>query len=319
MAKQSGSTFVIYAALAANVGIAIIKFGAGLITGSSAMLSEAVHSTVDSGDQGLLLYGIHLAKKPADEVHPFGRGQELYFWSFVVSMLIFGVGACASTWEGIQEIMRPEGTKDLWINYGVLFVSACFEGTSWYFATKEFGRRKRRDMSWLDAARRSKDPTILTPVFEDSAALLGLGIAFVGITLDYFLGLPIMEGIASILIGVLLGFTAWFLARESRSLLVGESVERELRDDIARRVRSDPRVVGLRRVLTMHLGPESVLLALTLDLRDTLSGSEAEQTTRELADMIRRAHPRMRHVFFEAQEREDTPAAPVLAPSHWPP
>jgi cation diffusion facilitator family transporter len=302
MAEEGNSKLAVYAALAGNIAVAATKFGAAVLSGSSAMWSEAVHSTVDSGDQVLLLYGMKKARRPADEDHPFGYGLDMYFWTFVVAMLIFGVGACVSAWEGINKVLHPVPAESIWISFGVLGLAFIFEGISLIFGAREFRKQVRPGSSWLDAARATKSPSVMTAVFEDGAALIGVMIAAVGLGLDHFLDLPVMEGVASLLIALVLALTALFLARESRSLLLGESVAPEVRADIARLVEADERVVRVNRVLTMHFGPDQVLVGLSLDFDDHLSGEAIEAGTRDIADGIRRAHEEVRSVLFEAGE-----------------
>ncbi|MXP65170.1 cation transporter [Roseomonas sp. M0104] len=303
MPKEGSAKLAVYAALAGNVAVAVTKFGAAVLSGSSAMLSEAIHSTVDSGNQALMLLGMHKAARPADELHPFGHGQEVYFWSFIVAMLIFGIGACVSVWEGVEQVLHPVPAQNVWISYGVLALAFVFEGTSLYFGAREFRRQTRPRGRWLRAARRTKDPIAMTAVFEDSAAVAGVVIAALGVMLDHLFGWPVMEGVASLLIGLLLGVTALFLARESRSLLLGESVAPEVRQDIARLVRADSRVVRLDRILTLHLGPAYVLVALTLDFHDRLGDEAVEAGTREIARRIRAAHEEVGTVLFEPRDK----------------
>ncbi len=239
MAKKANSRLAVIAALLGNIAVAVCKFGAAFLSGSSAMWSEAVHSAVDSTDQALMLHGLKRAQRPADELHPFGHGLEVYFWSFVVAMMIFAVGACVSGWEGIRKVLSPEPAKDVWISYGVLAAATVFETASLFIGFREFRKQQRSGASWLATARTTKDPSILTTVFEDSAALLGILIAALALTFDHFLEWPVMEGVASLLIAALLAATSLFLARESRSLLLGESVGPRTREQIAALVRSD--------------------------------------------------------------------------------
>ena len=218
-----GSKKVIYAALAGNTLISITKFVASFITGSSAMLSEGIHSLVDTGNQGLLLYGMKKASKPADDKHPFGYGAELYFWSFVVALMIFAVGA------GLVRSMRessrcwtPHPTGNPTINFIVLGLAFCFEGWAWWVALGEF-RRTKGQMGWVEAVSSSKDPTVFTVLFEDTAAMMGLIVAAVGIAISHFLHLPWVDGAASIVIGLILACTALLLAIETKGLLIGEA------------------------------------------------------------------------------------------------
>ena len=213
-----GSKTVIYAALAGNLAIAACKFGAAWYTGSSAMLSEAVHSVVDTGNQGLLLLGMRQAARPADPDHPFGYGLRLYFWTFIVAILIFGLGAGVAVLEGISKIRNPQPMEHAGINYAILGVSMVLEGITWTVALREF-RRSLHGRGWLEAIRTSKDPTVFTVLFEDTAALVGLSIALAGIGLGQVLDLPMLDGVASIAIGLLLALTAGILARASQGLL----------------------------------------------------------------------------------------------------
>jgi len=302
MASHESRT-VIYAALAGNLLISAAKFGAAWFTGSSAMLSEAIHSAVDTGNQGLLLHGMRQAAEPANEDHPFGHGLRLYFWTFIVAILIFGLGAGVAMLEGIEKILHPHRLENPGVAYAVLGVSILFEGFSWLVALRAFdaGRGRRR---WLDAIRSSKDPTVFTVLFEDTAALLGLVIAAAGIFAGQFFDLPIMDGIASVIIGLLLAMTAGFLAYESQSLLTGEGVHPEVRASIRLLVKAEPGVIRLNELLTMHFGPRDVLLAMSLDFEDAQLASSVESTVSRLEQRIKSAHPEVTRVFIEAQSFE---------------
>ncbi len=302
MASHSSKT-VIYAALAGNLLIAVSKFAAAWFTGSSAMLSEAIHSLVDTGNQGLLLHGMRQAAKPASPEHPFGHGLQLYFWTFVVAILIFGLGAGVAVVEGIDKIITPHRLENPLINYAVLALSVVFEGVTWIVALRAFnaGKGRRR---WLDAIRSSKDPTVFTVLFEDTAALLGLLIAAAGIALGQIYDLPVMDGVASVVIGLLLAVTAALLAYEAQSLLTGEGVQPEVRADLRRLAESEPGVVRLNELLTMHFGPRDVLVALSLDFEDTQLASSVEMTVSRLERRIKAAHPEVTRVFIEAQSFE---------------
>jgi len=297
-----GSKKVIYAALAGNSLIAVTKFGAATYTGSSAMLSEAIHSLVDSGNQVLLLYGLKRSAKPADDNHPFGYGMELYFWTFVVAIMIFGVGAGVSIYEGIDKIRHPHPVENVHITYLVLGAAMVFEAFAWYVAFKEF-KRSKGDAGWLEAVRRSKDPSVFTVLFEDTAAMLGLLVAFVGIGLGEWLGLPVLDGVASVLIGVILAVTAAILAYECKGLLVGEAVKPEVRNSIQRMAKDQKGVLTVNELLTMHLGPKDVLLNISLDMADELSSSDVEAAVSELEQRVKEAHPEIKRVFVEIQER----------------
>src|SRR5215210_2440015 len=227
MAHPTSKT-VIYAALAGNLAISVIKFIAAFISGSSAMLSEGVHSLVDTGNQGLLLYGLKQSKRKPTPSHPFGYGLRLYFWTFVVAIMIFGVGAGVSIYEGINKIIDPHPIENAGVNYIIIALALLFEGYVWLVALKAFSKVKG-DMGWIKAVRYSKDPTLFTVLFEDTAALLGLIVALIGIGLSQVLNLPVLDGVASVVIGLLLAVTASFLAFESQSLLTGEGASPEVR------------------------------------------------------------------------------------------
>jgi cation diffusion facilitator family transporter len=291
---------VIYAALAGNMLIAISKYGAAGFTGSSAMLSEAIHSTVDTGNQVLLLYGLKRAARPADAEHPFGHSLQLYFWVFVVAVLIFGVGAGLSLLHGIEKVRAPHPVENAYVSYIVLGLALVFEGVVWVIAFREF-RRTQGQRGWLSAIRRSKDPVVFTVLLEDTAAMSGLLVALAGIALSQVFDLPILDGIASIIIGLILAGTAAFLANEAKSLLTGEAVDPEVRDDIREIAASVSAVAGINEVLTMHFGPRDVLVALSLDFSDHISSIDVEEATSAIERRIRAAHPQVSRVFVEAQ------------------
>jgi len=300
VAEHSGSLRVIVAAIAGNVAIAASKFAAATVTGSTAMLSEAIHSTVDTGNELLLLLGLRQARKPADAEHPFGYGLQLYFWVFVVAVSIFGLGAVVAVIEGIDKIRDPEPGAHVIVNYVVLGVSLVFEAGSWLVAYREFGGQ-RGSQSLLRAVRRSKDPTVFAVLFEDSAALLGLVLALIGVSLADVLDNPVFDGAASLGIGVVLAGTAAFLAYESQSLLTGEAVHPETRAEIERIAAGAPGVVGTHQVLTMHFGPEDVLAALSLDFDDAISAADIEAAVAEIEREIKTRFPEVKRVFVEAK------------------
>ncbi len=300
---RSSSRLVIYAALGGNLLVAATKFVAAAATGSAAMLSEAIHSLVDSGNQLLLLHGMRRAARPADAGHPFGHGLQLYFWTFVVAVLIFGLGAGVSIVEGIDRIRTPHRVERVWVVYLVLGLSLLFEGTVWLVALAEFRHGKGRQ-GWLAAIRSSKDPTVFTVLFEDSAAVLGLLVALLGVGLGQWLDLPVLDGVASLLIGAILTFTAGFLAFECQSLLTGEGASPELQAGIRRIATDEPAVQRVNEVLTMHFGPREVLVALSLDFDDRRSAGEVEAAVSRIERRIRAAHPEVGRVFVEARDRE---------------
>lgn len=291
---------VIYAALAGNTAIALTKFAAAAFTGSAAMLSEAIHSVVDTGNQVLLLIGLRRAAKPADARHPFGYGLQLYFYTFVVAVMIFGVGAIVSLLHGWEKIRHPAPVEHAWVNYIVLGLGILFEGSVWVVALRAFDR-ERAGRPWLQAFTSSKDPTVFTVLFEDTAALSGLVVAFLGVLLSQLLDAPVVDGIASVLIGLILAGTAYFLAHESQSLLTGEAASHEVRVGINRIARAEPGVVGLNQARTMHFGPNEVFVALSLDFEDTLPAGEVERIVTRLERKLRDAYPEIGQVFIEAQ------------------
>ena len=299
MAAHTSRT-VIYAALAGNAAIALTKFAAAGFTGSSAMLSEAIHSVVDTGNQLLLLFGLRRAAKPADARHPFGYGLQLYFYTFVVAVLIFGVGAVASIWHGVEKILHPEPVAHAWLNYIVLGLGVVFEGGVWVVALRAFNA-ERAGRSWITAIRSSKDPTVFTVLFEDTAALAGLAVALMGVFLSETFHAPVIDGYASVLIGCILAATAFFLAFESQSLLTGEAASYDTRRGINRIARAEPGVVGLNQARTMHFGPNEVLVVLSLDFEDTVPAGEVERIVTRIEQKIKAAHPDVKQVFIEAQ------------------
>jgi cation diffusion facilitator family transporter len=301
-----GSKLVIYAALAGNGLIALSKFGAAWLTGSSAMVSEAIHSLVDTGNQVLLLHGIRQAAKPATPEHPFGFGLRLYFWTFVVAILIFGMGAGVAVVEGISKLRHPHPIVSPWVNYLVLGISLIFEAVIWFVAFRSF-RAEKGERSWMAAIRSSKDPTVFTVLFEDSAAMAGLIIAAGGLAIGQWLDLPEMDGIASILIGLVLAMTGGFLAYESHSLMAGEGMRPEVRASIRSLAEAEPGVAGVGEILTMHFGPQDALVALSLDFEDAQRASEVEETVSRLEQRIRSTHPDASHVFIKAQNAKPMP------------
>ncbi len=288
--------------MAGNGLIAVTKIIATVVTGSSAMLSEAVHSIVDTGNQALLLWGIKRSSKPADERHPFGYGMELYFWTFVVAILIFAIGAGVSLYEGFSKINNPQQVKYIYINYIVLGFAVIFEGGAWIVAFREFRKRKGK-LGYLKAMQVSKDPTVFTVLFEDSAAMLGLFAAFIGLLLTQWLGNPVYDALASIVIGLILSFTAMLLAYESKGLLIGEAASREVVSSISDIVKGKSEILSINEILTMHMGPEDVLLNISLDFHDNISSGEVEKTITQLEIQIKQKHPEIARIFIEAQNR----------------
>ena len=296
----SGSRRVILAALAGNALIAVTKFTAAGLTGSSAMLSEGIHSLVDTGNQILLLYGLRRAARPPDRRFPFGHGKEVYFWSFVVAILIFAVGAGISIYEGISHLLHPEPLRNAMVNYVVLGLALVFEGGAWYFAFREFNRA-RGGWGYLEAVQRGKDPTLFVVLFEDSAAMAGLLVALTGVLLADLTGLMMFDGIASVVIGLILGATAVWLARETKGLLIGEAANQRVVDGIRRLLDDSEAVVHVNEVLTMHMGPEFVLLNVSAAFRPESSAGELEAAVAALDARIKAAFPEVKRIFVEAE------------------
>jgi cation diffusion facilitator family transporter len=290
----------IYGAMAANLVIAATKFVAAGLTGSSAMISEGIHSVVDTGNQLLLLLGIRRSRKPPDKDHPFGHGMELYFWSLVVAMLLFGVGGGMSVYEGVSHLLHPHPLEDATWSYASLAIAFIFEGISWFLAMRQLRPLIRQRGLWK-ALRTSKDPSILILFFEDSVALVGLVIAFLGVFLGHLWNSPAADGIASILIGLLLAAVASLLVHESRGLLLGESADPEVLADIRAVVDADPAVEKAGYPLTMHLAPEEVLLNLEIDFHPGLPPGRITESIIRLEQEIRRRHPEVRRIFIEAR------------------
>jgi cation diffusion facilitator family transporter len=297
----TGSKKVIYAALIGNALISVTKFAAAFFTGSSAMLSEGIHSLVDTGNQILLLHGLKRSVLPADKDFPFGHGKEIYFWSFIVAILIFALGGGISIYEGIQHLIHPEPIKSPLINYIVLALAMLFEGVAWFMAFQEFKRVKGK-WGYLEAVQRSKDPSIFVVLFEDSAAMLGLLVAFVGIALSQYTGILYFDGAASVIIGCILLSTATWLAYETKGLLIGERANLFVINDIKIILANNSNVEHANEVLTMHMGPDYVLVNLSLDFKDSLTIDELENTIAALDREIKNQHPSVKRIFIEAEK-----------------
>ena len=301
---------VLYGALLANLVIAIAKFVAAAISGSSSMLTEGVHSLVDSGNQVLLLYGQSRAKRQPDAFHPFGYGRELYFWAFVVAILIFAVGAGVSVYEGWSHILRPEPLRDPTINYVVLAVAFLLEGTSWSVAVRAFNS-SRGDLNWWQAVKRSKDPAGFIVLFEDSAALLGLLIAAIGVWASHWTGDARIDGAASIAIGGVLAAVAILLAREAKGLLIGESADPEIVAAIWRLLDRRPEITAVNHVRTIHTSPEAVFVAISADFDDDLSMGRAETLIEEMEAALKAAEPRISSIYIRPEKRGDAVVYPA--------
>ena len=296
VADHTSKTAII-AALIGNFLIAVTKGIAAALSGSSAMLSEAVHSFVDTGNEVLLLYGLKRAAKPPDKVHPYGYGRELYFWSFVVALLIFAVGAGVSAYEGFVHIRHPEPITDVWINFVVLGLAAIFEGVSWWFGWKAFSRVRRSRPIW-DAFVASKDPTTFMVLFEDSAALLGIAIAAVATFFSWKLKLPWIDGAGSILIGLVLAIVAVLLARESKELLIGERASPELSAAVRETASEDPCVRQVVDITTSQMGPDQVIATISVEIDEDLRVPEVEQLIARIEGAIRSRYPQLFRIFI---------------------
>lgn len=300
---SDSNKIVVYAALLGNLAIALVKFIAAYITNSSAMLSEAVHSVVDTLNEILLLYGLKKSQQPANYQHPFGYGRELYFWAFIVALLVFALGAMVSIYQGIQHIRHPEVIESPLVNYVVLGFAMLCEGTSWFIALKSFKKMKGK-MGYFESFRRSKDPTTFTVLFEDSAALIGLIIAFVGIFCAQQFDLPILDGIASILIGVVLSISALLLARETKGLLMGETADPKLRHNVLEVAQEDPAVYSANGVLTEQMGAHQVIASLSLEFKDGLTSDEIEACVNRIEVKIKSIHPEIVALFVKPQTQQ---------------
>ncbi|MEZ5814132.1 MAG: cation diffusion facilitator family transporter [Alphaproteobacteria bacterium] len=296
----AGSKKVILAALVGNTLIAITKFVAASITGSSAMFSEGIHSLVDTGNQGLLLYGLKAAKKPADKRFPFGHGKEIYFWSFVVAILIFAVGAGISIYEGVHHILHPAEITNPLINYVVLGLAIIFEGGALCIALKEFNK-SRGKLGYLKAVQRGKDPTLFVVLFEDSAAMLGLIVALIGVTLTQVTGQLVWDGAASVVIGIILGATAFWLAVETKGLLIGEGADAETVQNLEKLANAHNDIEKVNEILTLHMGPEFILANISLEFKDGLETGRIEKIIHALDKAIKAEHPYIKRIFIETE------------------
>ncbi|WP_245273635.1 cation diffusion facilitator family transporter [Mesorhizobium sp. WSM3224] len=290
----------IYAALVGNLLIAISKFIAAAFTNSSAMTSEGVHSLIDTSNEVLLLHGLNRSSKPPDDSHPLGHGRELYFWSFVVALLVFALGAGVSFYEGVIHIRAPVSIENAGVNFVILALSAVFEGYSWQIAFKHF-RSFKGEGNFLEAIRRSKDPTVFTVLLEDSAALTGIGIAFVSIVLAQYFDMPSLDGVGSICIGVLLAVTAGFLARECKGLLIGERAAPAIEAAILAMAREDPAIQRANGVITVHLAPDQVVAALSAQFHDEANADDIEECVERLETRLAAERQEVTTLFVKPQ------------------
>lgn len=294
----TSSSKVIFAALVGNGLIAATKVVAAVMTGSSAMLAEAIHSGADTGNTLLLLYGLRRAKIPADNDFPFGHGKEIYFWSFVVALLLFAGGAGLSIFQGIDHLLSPAPVAHSYVNYAVIGLAMIFEGASWYVALREFTKSKG-EWNYIEAVHRGKDPSIFIVLLEDSAAIIGLVVALMGILLSHLTGSPSYDAAAAIVIGLILAGTAMVLASETKSLLIGESANKEVVQGIRDISYACKEIKHVNEVLTMHMGPDFVLVNISVDFVDPILASEIEFTVSGLDRAIKRAYPQVQRIFVE--------------------
>jgi cation diffusion facilitator family transporter len=307
------SKSVVYAAAAGNLMVALVKFIAAWWTGSSAMLSEAIHSVVDTGNQGLLLYGMRQAKRAPDPSHPLGYGRELYFWSFIVALLVFTVGAGVAFYEGLNHILHPHPIVDAHVSYIVYACAIVFEGATWVYALREFAKAKG-DAGYIEAIVRSKDPPGFIVLLEDTAALAGLAIAAAGTFAAEYFSAPALDGAASIGISIVLALTAFALARESKGLLIGEPAGPSLREAIVRVARETDGIESAQIVFTVHMAPDQVIAALSLEFRDSLETPEIETAITALERAIHERHPEVIAIFVKPQASATQPTLPGRFP-----
>jgi len=298
--RRSAGRRVVYAALAGNVAVAVTKLVAAVVTGSAAMFSESVHSVVDCGNEALLLYGYRRAARRPDLVHPLGFGRELYFWSFIVALMLFALGAGVSVYQGVHHVLAPEPIQHAAVSYAVLALSFVFEGASWIVAWRGFARIRGEVRFWT-AFRQSKDPPSFMVLFEDTAALIGIVIAAAGIFAAQWFEQPVFDGIASILIGLVLAVVAILLAVESKSLLIGERATPALVEAICRLAQEQPGVVHANSALTAQLAPDQAMVALSIAFDPELKTAEIEVCVAAIESRVRDMHPNVVALFVKPQ------------------
>lgn len=314
---KTDSTRVLVVALAANLGIAAAKFVAAALTGSSAMLTEGVHSVVDSTNQLLLLHGQRRARQPPDQRHPSGYGREIYFWSFVVALLVFALGAGVSAYEGLLHIMHPEPAVTPWIGYVVLAIAFALEGGSTVAAFREFNAA-RNGTGWWTSLRRTKDAPTIIVLLENGAALAGILVALLGLLLSQLTGEPRFDGAASILIGILLGLVAVFLAAEAKGLLIGEAADPELAEGL-RLAAMRPGVMGIGEVITLHNAPDQIMAAMSIDFDNRIGAGDVERIVCEIEADVRQRWPAIIRLYVHPLEDARAPgdAALTTAATRW--
>ncbi len=298
----------IYASIAGDAAVAATKFTAAIVTGSSAMLAEGIHSVVDAANGALLLVGLQQSERPPDRAHPFGHGQELYFWTLIVAVVIFGVGGGFSTYEGVVHLVRPHPVEHSLWNYAVLGAAFVFQGAASLVALRDF-RKLVGEEGVLESAIESKDPTMFAVVFEDAAAMCGLVVAFAGILLSGWLHSPLPDAISSIVIGLLLAAVAIFLVHETRSLLAGESADPEMVQAIRALTEADPAVRRVWPPLTLYFGPHFVLVNLDIQFLPAITAREVARAVERIERAIRQRFPVVRQIFVEARGLSEPGAA----------
>jgi cation diffusion facilitator family transporter len=301
MSAEAHNNRTLLIAFAANLGIAVSKFVAAMITGSSAMLTEGVHSVVDSANQLLLIWGRRQSRKPADRMHPFGYGRELYFWSFVVAVLVFALGAGVSIYEGVIHILEPEPAVSPLVAYGVLLVAFLLEGGSTFAAFREF-RAAKGGLGWFQAVRISKDPPAFIVLLENGAAMAGILVAAIGLGLSQLTASPVFDGAASIVIGLILGVTALVLAVESKALLIGESADPDLVRGIYEAAARQPGIVGVGHVLTVHSAPDQITVVMSADFDDTISAGAVERIIADIETEVEAMWPEIKRLYIRPQQ-----------------
>jgi len=306
--KRSASSTTVWAAVVGNLLVAITKIVAAAISGSSAMVSEAVHSVVDTGNEALLLYGMRRSRRGPDTEHPLGHGRELYFWSFVVALLLFGLGSVASVVQGVSHIQHPHPIEHPGLVYMVLSLSLLFEGSSWLVAMRVF-RPSVGGAGYLAAITASKDPPQFVVLLEDTAAIIGIAIVFVGTWASIHWHEPRIDGVASVAIGVLLGAVSTLLARESKALLIGERADPKLQNDVFAIASATAGVVRPNGLVTVQLAPDQVVVALSVQFEDRLTTPEIENVVVEMEDRIRRTQPQVFVLYVKPQSPDAFTAA----------
>jgi cation diffusion facilitator family transporter len=299
VAGKGESKVAVVAAIVGNLLVSILKFVAAAITGSSAMVAEGIHSVVDTGNGGLVLFGLKRADRPADAAHPFGHGKELYFWTLIVAISIFGIGGGLSIYEGAHRLLYPVGIDNPWPNYIVLAIALVIEGSSFLIAMREFAAA-RGSRPAIEFIRASKDPSLFTIVFEDSAAMLGLVVAFLGVLLGHLTGSPYYDGAASVLIGIILAGVALLLARETKGLLIGEGVEASVLVTMRGLVIADEAIEGVGDIRTMYVGPKDLLVNLDVAFREDVDAAGMHAAIARVEAVLKAAFPEVRHVYIEA-------------------